>query len=154
MLWSTGSVAPGVNEHRRTTRLMHFRHRSFRSGRRRWYCRTLFKKDMGPKGENKHPAKILPTDHKHNMGKRYPAHKKPQPGPDGKKYKKVRAGTSDSISRFRRYHCSTLMKYNSNLSMCCNFFKKMLPLPDNRKLLSTPRRTYDLNFSTVTLRIW
>jgi len=85
MLWSTGSVAPGVYEHRRTTRLIHFRHRSFRSGRRRWYCRTLFKKDMGPKGGNKHPAKILPGDHKHKRGKRYPAHQKPQPGPDGPK---------------------------------------------------------------------
>ena len=51
-------------------------------------------------------------------------------------------------------HCSTLIKYNSNLSMCGTFFKKMLPLPDNRELLSTPRRTYNLNFSTVTLRIW
>ena len=29
----------------------------------RRYCRTLFQKDMKPKGGNKHPTKILPGDH-------------------------------------------------------------------------------------------
>jgi len=69
--WSTGSMA-GVYEHRCTTRLIHFLHRSFRrcaapipSDIVYLICLfTLFTKNMSPKGENKHPAKILPGDHK------------------------------------------------------------------------------------------
>jgi len=66
-----------------------------------------------------------------------------------------RAGTGDSVSRFRRYHCSTLINRNSNLSICDTFSKKMLPPPDNcdSELLPTPTEIYDLNVSEVTLRI-
>jgi len=59
-----------------------------------------------------------------------------------------------SVGRFRRHHCSTLINYNSNLSMRNTFLKKMLPLPDNRELLPTPKETYDLILSAVTLRFW
>ena len=61
MLWSTSAVA-GEYEHRRTTRLIHFRHRIFRLPR---YRQALFKKDMSRKGGNRHPVKILPWDHIH-----------------------------------------------------------------------------------------
>jgi len=66
------------------------------------------------------------------------------------------AGTGDSVSRFRHYHCSTLINRNSNLSMCGTFWKKMLPPPDNRdsELMPTPTEIYDLNVSKVALRIW
>ena len=65
------------------------------------------------------------------------------------------AGTGDSVSRFRRYHWSTLINYNSNLSMCGTFLKKLLPPPaDNCWLRPTPKKTYDLNLSEVTLSIW
>jgi len=59
-----------------------------------------------------------------------------------------------SVSRFRRHHCSTLINYNSNLFMRNTFLKKMLPLPDNHELLPTPKETYDLILSAVTLRFW
>jgi hypothetical protein len=34
----------------------------------------------------------------------------PWPGPDGQT---TQAGTGDSVSRFRRYHCSTVINYDS-----------------------------------------
>jgi len=60
------------------------------------------------------------------------------------------AGTGDSVSRFRRYHWSTLINYNSNLSMSGTFLKKLLPPPDILELLSTQQEVYDLNFSALT----
>ena len=36
----------------------------------------------------------------------------------------------------------------------CVAYKKLLPLPDNRGLLPTPKETYDLNSIAVTLSIW
>ena len=61
MLGSTASVA-GVYEHRRTTILIHFQHRSCR------HCAApipldIIKKDMSPKGGNRRPAKIFPWEH-------------------------------------------------------------------------------------------
>ena len=57
LLGSTDSVA-GVYEHRRTTILIKFRHRSCR--RRADTVGHYLKKKMSPKGGNKHPASILP----------------------------------------------------------------------------------------------
>ena len=81
----------------------------------------------------------------------YPAQKKTSPG---RMAQTSRAGTGDSMGRFRRYRCSTLFNYNCNLSLCDTFLYKLLPLPDNRRLLPTPKETYDLNLSAVTLSIW
>ena len=58
------------------------------------------------------------------------------------------------MGRFRRYRCSTLFNYHSNLSMCCTFLQKSIHLPDNRRSLVTPKKIYDLNLSAVTLSIW
>ena len=66
----------------------------------------------------------------------YTAQKNPRLGRMGQT---PRAGTGDSVGRFRRYHCSTLMNYNSNLSMCGTFMMTLLPLPDIRVLLPTPK---------------
>ena len=59
----------------------------------------------------------------------------------------------NSMGRFRRYRCSTLFNYDSNLFMCGTFLQKSIHLPDNRRLLATPEQTYDLNLSSVTLSI-
>jgi len=61
-----------------------------------------------------------------------------------------RAGTGDSMGQFRRYQCSTLLNCNSYLSMCGTFLEKLLPPPDNRGLLPTQKKTYDLNLSAIT----
>jgi len=76
--------------------------------------------------------------------------KKPSPG---RIAHTPRVCTGDSVGWFRRYHCSTLINYDCNLFMCGTFLKKMLHLLDNRKLLPTPKETYDLNLSEVILRI-
>jgi len=65
-----------------------------------------------------------------------------------------RAGTGDSVGRFRRYRWSTLINYNSNLSMCGTFLQKSIHLPDYCGLLATPKEIHDLNLSAVTLSIW
>jgi len=49
-------------------------------------------------------------------------YQKKKTGP-GRMAQTPRAGTSDSAGRFRRYQCSTLFNYNSNLSMCGTFDK-------------------------------
>jgi len=67
----------------------------------------------------------------------------PKKNSPGRKAQTLRAGTGDSVDRFRRYRCSTLFNYHSNLSMCGTF----LHLPDNRRLLATPKLIYDLDFS-------
>jgi len=77
----------------------------------------------------------------------YPAQKK-QPGPDGSN------ASGDSVGRFRRYWCSTLINYHSNLAFCGTFLQKSIHLPDNRRSLVTPKKIYDLNLSAVTLSIW
>jgi len=64
------------------------------------------------------------------------------------------AGTGDSVGWYRCYHCSTLINYNSNLSMCGTFLDQLLPPRDNHELLSIPKETYDLNLGAVTPRIW
>jgi len=63
------------------------------------------------------------------------------------------AGTGDSVGQFRCYHCSNLIYYDSNVSMCDIILKKMLP-PNNRESLPTPKENYDLNLNAITLRIW
>jgi len=65
-----------------------------------------------------------------------------------------RAGTGDSVGRFRHYRCSTLFNYSCNLSLCCTFLPKLLPLPDKRGSLPSPTETYDLNLSAVTFSNW
>jgi len=62
-----------------------------------------------------------------------------------------RAGTGDSMGQFRRCRCSTLLNYNSYLSICGTFLEKMLPPPDNRGLLPTPTKTDNVNLSAITL---
>ena len=64
--------------------------------------------------------------------------------------KSPRDGTGDSIGWFFRYQWSTLIIYDSNLSMCGTFLKKLLPLPDIYELLSIQKETYHLNLSAVT----
>ena len=61
-----------------------------------------------------------------------------------------RAGTGYSVGRFSRYHWSTLINYNSNLSMCGTVLKILLPPLDFREFLSTQKEAYDLNLSAVT----
>jgi len=51
-----------------------------------------------------------------------------------------RAGTGDSVGWFHRHHWSTLINYNSNLSMCGTFLQSLLTPPDIRDSLSTPKR--------------
>ena len=81
------------------------------------------------------------------MGFWYPAQKKISLG---RMVQTPRAGTGDSVGRFRRHHCSTLINYDSNLSMCGTVLKKLLPPPDNRELMPTPREAYDLDLRAVT----
>ena len=64
-----------------------------------------------------------------------------------------RTGTSDSLGWFRRCECSTLLNYYSNLSMCDTFLIELLPPVDNRRLLTNPKETFDLNWSPATLII-
>ena len=61
-----------------------------------------------------------------------------------------RAGTGDSVGRFRRCRCSTQFNYNCNLWY---FHAKIAPATDNCGLLPTPKETYALNLNAVTLRI-
>jgi hypothetical protein len=51
------------------------------------------------------------------------------------------AGTGDSLGRFCRYWWSTLINYNSNLSMCGTFLMRLFPHMNNRGLLPTPKET-------------
>jgi len=62
--------------------------------------------------------------------------------------------TGDSVGQFRRYRCSPLFNYNCNLSLCGTFLHKLLAFPENCGLLPTPKETYHLNLSAVTLCIW
>jgi len=61
--------------------------------------------------------------------------------------------TGDSVGRFRRYRCSTLFNYHSNLFMYGTVLQKSIHLPDNRGFLATPQDIYDLNVSAITLSI-
>ena len=55
----------------------------------------------------------------------------------------------------RRYRCSTLFNYNCNLSLFGTFLQKLelLSLPGNRRLLPTPKQTYDFNLSAIILNL-
>jgi len=81
----------------------------------------------------------------------YPAQKISSPG---QMAQTPRADTGDSVGWFRRYWCSTLFNYHSNLSMCGTFLQKSIHLPDNRRLLATSKEINNLNVSAVTQRIW
>jgi len=63
------------------------------------------------------------------------------------------AGTGDSVGWFCRCLRSTLFNYDCNLFLRGTFLQRLLPLPDNRGLLPTPKETYDLNSIAVILRI-
>jgi len=60
----------------------------------------------------------------------------------------------DSVGWFRRYQCSALLIYHSNLSMCGTFLQKSIHLPDNRGLLATPKEIYNLILNAVSLSVW
>jgi len=85
------------------------------------------------------------------MKRWYPNPKKTQPGPDSPKASPLSVFNS---SLFHRYRCSTLFNCVSNLSLCGISLIKLLPPLHNRGLLPTPKETYDLKLSAVTLRIW
>ena len=62
------------------------------------------------------------------------------------------APPSDSAGRFRRYRCSTLFNYNSNLCMCGTFLMKLIPPQDNCRLLPTIKVKPNLNLRTWSFR--
>jgi len=49
----------------------------------------------------------------------------------------TRAGTGDSVGRFRRHRWWFLINYDSNLSMCGTFLQKLVHLPEHHGLLTT-----------------
>ena len=51
-----------------------------------------------------------------------------------------RAGMGDSVGRFCRYQCPTLINCDSNFSMCATFLRRLLPPPDICVLQPIPRR--------------
>jgi len=63
-----------------------------------------------------------------------------------KKSWNLRTGTGH-----RGHHWSTLINYNSNLSVRDTFLSKLLPPPNMCVLLSTSKETYDLNLSKVNV---
>jgi len=62
-----------------------------------------------------------------------------------------RASTGNCVWRYR---CSTMLNRQGNLSICDTFLFRLLPPPDIRISLPTPKETHDLNLSTVTSSIW
>jgi len=52
------------------------------------------------------------------------------------------------------YSCSTPFNYHSNLSMCGTSLQNLIHLPDNCRLLATPKEICNLNLSAVTLSMW
>ena len=64
-----------------------------------------------------------------------------------------RAGMSDSVGRFRRYRCSTLFNFDSNLSMCGTFLIKLLPQTPSI-FVDYCHVTYNLNLRAATLNMW
>ena len=64
-----------------------------------------------------------------------------------------RAGMGHSVGRFCRHHWSTLINCNSNLSMCGIFLSRLLPPPDIRVLLPTPKETKEDNSNIWSFRI-
>jgi len=71
------------------------------------------------------------------LGFMWPSQKKPSPG---RMAQTPRAGMGDSVGRFCRYHWSTLINYNSILSMCGTSLKFLLPPPDIRGLTCQPEK--------------
>jgi len=65
-----------------------------------------------------------------------------------------RAGTSNSLCRFRRYLCSILFNYDSNLSLRGTSLIKLLLLWIIMDYFQPQKKPIDLNLSVVTLRFW
>jgi len=75
--------------------------------------------------------------------------------------KKARAGWQKSLALVRatpwpicHYQCLALIKNDSNLSVYGTFLIRLIPPPDIRVLLSTPKEIHNLNLSKVPLSIW
>jgi len=60
-------------------------------------------------------------------------------------------GSNDSVGRSCRYGCSILLKCDSHLAIFGTSLIKLLPPLDKFGLLSTPKKTYNLNSSWVQL---
>jgi len=63
----------------------------------------------------------------------------------------------NSVGRFFRDRWSTLINYDSSLSITGTFFIRLLSSTDNCELLPTPNETYDLNMrhgNSVIFLVW
>jgi len=98
--------------------------------------------DEGKEAKRKREKKMS-TQPKHG-GKKTGPHRMAQ---------KPRAGMSDSVGRFRRYRCSTLFNFDSNLSMCGTFLIKLLPQTLSI-FVDYCHVTYNLNLRAATLNMW